>query len=277
MLATSASRSQTPSLVRWAGSKRLLLPRLSELIGADDRKYVEPFCGSASLFFELAPKRAQLSDSNQRLITALGWVRDDPIAVYNNMHDVANSPDAYYHIRERYNDGHYRDAAEAAAFLYLNRHCFNGLWRTNLKGAFNVPYGGLSAQPLSLEFLQHCANILRPAELKCADFRTALIGLNGKGLTIFADPPYSTTIRRTFREYGPDLFGPDSMLDLTSELKRLSAEGARVILSYCDDPVARQLLPDWKTETVKVTRNVGGFASRRRQADEVLIYNFEAA
>lgn len=279
MAATAApdfekSRQHTPSLLRWAGSKRALLPRLAQLLGDNVNEYVEPFCGSAALFFSLRPQSAALYDLNPNLIQALSAVKRDHKSVFDAFQLLDGSKETYYLLRQRYNHEDMGDIEAAAAFLYLNRYGFNGLWRTNLKGHFNVPFGGASARPPDEAFFDRCAHALANAELATLDFRESLPRHRGENVTIFADPPYSTSSQRTFKEYGPKIFQRGCFEELTAELFEIDRSGARVVLAYCDEPEVREAFEGWNIETVTVKRNVGGFADRRRIAQELLIYNF---
>jgi len=269
------AKQHTSSLLRWAGSKRALLPRLAELLGSSVENYVEPFCGSAALFFSLSPKQAYLYDLNDKLINTLKTIRDKHQEVYSFFSDMPTTKEAYYDLRTRYNNADMADVEAAASFLFLNRYGFNGLWRTNLKGHFNVPFGGASARSPGLAFVANCADLLSRAHLESLDFRASLKKHRGKDVTIFADPPYSTSSRRTFKEYGPKVFQNTCFRDLAEELMELDRSGCRVILAYCDDEEVRKLFAGWNIEEVTVTRNVGGFADRRRVARELLVYNFQ--
>ena len=126
--------------LRWAGSKRQLLPRLRPLIEASPGRYIEPFMGSASLFFSLNKQHGVLSDLNEELVDTFLTVRAQPRLVARALAKLTNSESAFYRVRER-DPKDLSPTARAARFIYLNRFCFNGLYRTNAKGRFNVPYG----------------------------------------------------------------------------------------------------------------------------------------
>lgn len=237
---------------------------------------MEPFCGSASLFFSLQKRKAYLYDLNPHVVHALQWVKSNPTDVHSAYAAFVPDRESYFLTRAAYNKGGFEGAAKAAAFVYLNRHCFNGLWRTNLRGEFNVPYGGASSSPLPEEVFLAFSEHLADTALAPLDFRDSLRihATHPEQVTVYADPPYSTSTRRTFVEYGPKPFTRECLVELASALKQLAAGGARVIVSYCDDPLARELFADWEHEQVSVTRNVGGFGSRRRTAVEMLWYSF---
>ncbi|MEA4837650.1 MAG: Dam family site-specific DNA-(adenine-N6)-methyltransferase, partial [Rhodospirillaceae bacterium] len=213
----SISRPHASSLLRWAGSKRALLPRLSELAGANIDEYVEPFCGSAALFFSLEPKSAFLYDLNPNLIQALTAIKHCHDRVFEAFQALEGTKKEYYAIRDRYNHEKMSDIEAASTFIYLNRYGFNGLWRTNLDGYFNVPFGGASARPPGKEFFNRCAITLGRAQLDALDFRESLPRHRGSKVTVFADPPDSTSSRRIFQEYGPTVFPKSCFEALTSE------------------------------------------------------------
>src|SRR5260370_20910355 len=128
------------SFIRWAGSKRLLLNRLRVLWPGGTRRYIEPFCGSACLFFDLEPARAVLGDLNEELVCAFRAVKRNPYIVIESLKRLPVGELGYYRVR-RLPPQSLAESDRAARFLYLNRYCFNGIYRTNSQGGFNVPYG----------------------------------------------------------------------------------------------------------------------------------------
>jgi hypothetical protein len=138
-----SSRSQHgPSFLRWAGSKRKSLALLASTYVHNDYQYVEPFAGSAALFFSLQPASAVLGDLNGHLVNAMRCVRDDPDTVHLHLTKIPRDEATYYSMRAKFNLLRPYGIRAAVLFIYLNRNCFNGLWRTNLAGDFNVPFGG---------------------------------------------------------------------------------------------------------------------------------------
>lgn len=264
-----------PSFLRWAGSKRRIIPRLRELVRHQNETYIEPFCGSASLFFATAPRSSFLSDLNGCLIGVFRWMRDRPKTLHSKFAELPISKDDYYRIRQEYNDAFISGIDRAARFLYLNRYCFNGLWRTNQAGQFNVPYGGIAAGAPSAALFIQCGAALSSSVITECDFREALAPHPGRGCFVFADPPYFTEGARTFREYGPRTFGWNDLIDLRGHLTRMRSNGASIALVYSDGEEVRQLFKGWNLSSVAVTRNIGGFASRRKIDAEVLITSFE--
>jgi DNA adenine methylase len=139
----SLPRGHGPSFIRWAGSKRQSLPFLHSIFPQSVARYVEPFAGSAALFFHLKPKSGLLADINAQLINAFHHVCLTPDEVHQGLHCLSRDSETYYTLRREFNQQHSTGLRSAVLFVYLNRSSFNGLWRTNLKGEFNVPYGGL--------------------------------------------------------------------------------------------------------------------------------------
>jgi DNA adenine methylase len=247
---------------------------LRHLITGAETIYVEPFCGSASLFFSARPRSAYLSDLNDQLIASLKWMQDDPTELHRAFTSIPVSAADYYRIRNEYNQSQESSLDRSAMFVYLNRYCFNGLWRTNRKGHFNVPFGGVASEAPPLEFFLRCSMSLSSARLENCDFRLTLESEFTPNHFIFIDPPYFTESARTFLEYGPKTFGWLDLLALHGRLQLIREQGARIAMVYCDVPEVRDLFRGWTIETVSVTRNVGGFAARRKVEREVLITSF---
>lgn len=264
-----SNTSHGPSFLRWAGSKRKALKQLSAAYAGEGLLYVEPFAGSAALFFSRSPERALLADLNGHLINAMRKVRDQPTELHARVGGLARSAEAYYEHRSRFNSLEAHGIEAAVLFVYLNRNCFNGLWRTNGSGKFNVPYGGVemgSTPPLDL-FLK-CSKALKRAKLRHQDFRKT-VAEAGAGSFVYADPPYFTANERTFVEYGKRSFGKEDLHDLIGALQAAEKRGAQIALTYSEGmPV--EVPKHWIQTRFEVTRNVGGFSGARKRQGEVL-------
>ena len=263
------------SFLRWAGSKRLLLPQLRGMAESlPHERYVEPFAGSAALFFALEPPSALLSDINGELIDAYKAVQRDVELVLECLHRIPKGRTAYYEVREQdVSDAPL--AVRAARFLYLNRYCFNGLYRTNMAGRFNVPYGPPKSPVRDFDDrLRAGAVALRMATVLRLDFESVLSRL-GPGDFVYLDPPYAVDERRIFREYLPGSFSSLDLPRLKEALVAIDEVGATFVLSYAMSEEGRSLIGDWHHEVVRTRRNVAGFAGHRRSAVEVIISNRE--
>jgi DNA adenine methylase len=260
------------SPIRWAGSKRQTLPRLRELWGAGHARYVEPFAGSASLFFDLRPPSAILGDLNSELMSALRALRRDVELVLQCLRRLPVGEASYYKIRQL--DPAKLSAPELAArFLYLNHFCFNGLYRTNLSGQFNVPYGPpKNGAHLNESAIVAAAETLQAAELLNADFEETVDRVQA-GDFVFLDPPYAVSRRRVFREYLPSSFNSVDLPRLGRTLEALDAKGATFVITYADSVESRKLLARWRRSRLWVRRNIAGFAADRRSYYELLATN----
>ncbi|MGB3489840.1 MAG: Dam family site-specific DNA-(adenine-N6)-methyltransferase [Xanthobacteraceae bacterium] len=267
---TTPNSAHGPSFLRWAGSKRKSLTLLSSTYVDPNRRYIEPFAGSAALFFSLSPCRGILADLNGHLVNTLRQVRDRPHELYHCLNAIPRNSQSYYEARKAFNEFKPYGLKPAVLFVYLNRNCFNGLWRTNSSGQFNVPYGGTemgSNPPLSL--FEQCAKSLKNVSLKHQDFRVTIEEAD-RGAFIYADPPYFTSTERTFIEYGKKSFGEDDLHDLVDGLVRASKRGAFIALTYNEAMPIRGIPKKWARTRFEVTRNVGGFSGARKRQAEIL-------
>jgi DNA adenine methylase len=259
-----------PPFLRWAGSKRQILPRLSTYWKQEYRRYVEPFAGSACLFFSLAPKKALLGDINEHLIDTLKTIRDDVDAVVPLLASARRHKETYYKTRAT-DPKTLPPAARAAQFIYLNRYCFNGLYRTNAAGQFNVPFGAERTGYIpTAEHLRYCAALLRRATIVSGDFEK-VVAKAKSGDFVYLDPPYVTDQRRIFSEYDRNAFTQSDVKRLRKCLESLADRGIPFLVSYtaCDE--ARFLAKGFHVERGFVRRSIAGFASKRVKRQELLI------
>ncbi len=260
-------------IIRWAGSKRQLLHKLRPFWPTSSR-YIEPFCGSACLFFDLEPPAAVLGDLNGELITTYRAVRRNASLVVECLQRLALGKQEYYRIRSIPPES-LSEPEIAARFLYLNRNCFNGIFRTNLKGSFNVPYAPPKSKTgVDYERLLVAAEVLQKAILLNADFETTLLRVT-TGDFVYLDPPYAMAKRRVFAQYQPDSFSTSDLERLVACLRRIDEQGAHFVVSYADCSESRAILRAWQPRRVKVKRHVAGFIGKRRSAYEVIATNIE--
>jgi DNA adenine methylase len=225
------------------------------------------------LFFALGPKRALLGDLNPELISTYIEVKYRLDAVLRELSALSPWNKEEY-LRLRSQDTSQLDApARAARFIYLNRFCFNGIYRTNLAGKFNVPYSGdrCGGVPEDKVF-QRCSDYLRAAKFVRGDFESVLVHAR-KGDLVYMDPPYAVKARRVFREYDPSAFTCSDIERLRSWMLRLDSAGIDFVVSYAESDEANILKKGFAHETVAVRRNVAGFASHRAMTNEILISN----
>jgi len=258
--------------VRWPGSKRNLLPTLLGCAPRDYSRYVEPFLGSACLFFALAPPKAVLADNNALLISAFEAVRDHPVMVSNYLAGREISPDAYYAARARL--GRLRNPTQRSkTFLYLNRLCFNGVFRTNRSGHFNVPFGSRTGAMPSRRHLVACSRALKPVRIEVSDFEDTL-ARTGTGDFVYLDPPYFKPGRSTYGEYGYGCFSENDLGRLVKSIRSASCRGARILLSYSNDPRVVRAFSNWDITRVSAVRTVSADYLRRTSQRDLLFANF---
>lgn len=270
----NAIQSDVSPILRWAGSKRLLLDTLADAAPESYTQYVEPFAGSLSLFFRLRPSSAVLGDLNTDLVSCYRTVRQNATAVSISLRNWRTDKQTYLRVR-RMNPQAIARHDRAARFIYLNKLCFNGLYRTNSSGQFNVPYSGMRTGPLpTKEQLQAFGTALRAHTLVAGDFERTLMAATLRDAFVYLDPPYAIRGSRMFREYGNGSFSFADLERFSSTLKELDASGAKFLVSYASHFSALPYFRRWNQRQVRSRRNVGGFASRRRIAQEVLVTNY---
>jgi DNA adenine methylase len=256
--------------LRWAGSKRQLLPTLAAYWKPSFNRYIEPFAGSARLFFHICPQQAILGDINSELIHTYRQLIAAPHCVINATSRWCGDEKTYYRVRALRPD-RLSHPTRAARFIYLNRYCFNGLYRTNLNGDFNVPYGGLKSGQISgRHILKACSTALRRAKLIAGDFEKVL-ELAETGDFVYMDPPFSTTSRRVFVEYDKAGFNSADITRLRASLNKLARRRVAFLVSYADSPEADYLSEGFDRKFVSVKRSIAGFAGARAATNEVLI------
>ena len=260
------------SFIRWAGSKKQSLWKLREYWSDSCARYIEPFAGSASLFFDIEPRSALLGDINRHLTSTMRELQKDPTRVVECLRRLPRGAPHYYRIRSE-PGGEFSPAERAARFIYLNRYCFNGLYRTNTQGNFNVPYGPpKSGREIDEEAIFSAARLLRNAEIVTSDFVMTLEEAR-RGDFVYMDPPYVVARRRIFSEYGVGSFSETDLERLGRALKQLDNVGAKFVVTYADSSEARRLFSGWRTTRFRAKRNISGFLSGRRSAFEIIATN----
>lgn len=198
------------------------------------------------------------------------WVREDHASIVSALSAMPRDEWAYYKYRSELNTADSSSKRAAVLFIYVNRNCFNGLWRTNKLGEFNVPFGGNQIGNYPPETLfADCASALAKAEVIHQDFRETLRTC-GTGDIIFADPPYFTATERTFVEYGHKSFGASDLSDLIALLIAAEDRGAKIVLTYSAAMEITRIPDHWVRQQIAVTRNVGGFRDSRRSFGETI-------
>ena len=263
------------SFLRWAGSKKKLLKRLLPYWqAANCTRYVEPFAGSAMLYFAALPPSAILADTNEELIGMYCAVQRNWQGVFRAISKFPCTERFYYELR-RTNLPKSHVIQRAARFIYLNRFCFNGLYRTNCKGEFNVPYAqGSTRQLQSRDEFKQFASDIQNAQFVCQDFRETLRQVK-RGDFVYIDPPYAVENKRIFKQYGPTTFGKQDLQELSEKLAGTDRRGAKFVVSYAYNKESLEVLTGWDRRFAIVARTVSGDVSFRNRAKELFVSNME--
>lgn len=258
-------------ILKWAGGKsqllKALLPRIPEFSG----KYIEPFFGGGALYLAFQPENAVIADSNPEIINVYRQVADSVDKVIEKLKTYKNTKEMFYEVRAL--DWTSLSPEEAAArTIYLNKTCFNGLYRVNKKGQFNTPYGRYKNPTICDEELLHSASeILRNAQIVCGDYLDVLHEYAEPGDFIFLDPPYiPVTEWGDFKRYTKEQFYEEDQRNLAQEVKRLQKLGCYVILTNSNHPLVHELYGDFKIDIVPTKRAISSKGDARTGEDAIV-------
>jgi DNA adenine methylase len=271
--------------LKWAGGKTRLLPKLLELVDRvpdlKKARYHEPFLGGGALFFELARtgrlgrKKAYLSDLNAALANAYRAVQYVPDGVilalkdYDWMRGQSDDGRWFYAMRDALNKRSCSNLNAAALLIAVNKTCFNGLWRVNKNGEFNVPFGRYKNPTICDEpNLRACSDALQQAQITCRSFVYAVNDVRPGDLVYF-DPPY----HGTFASYNGDGFNENMQWALAASARYMASIGAHVIVSNSDTPLVRELYADFQIDVVDGHRAIQANGKGRGKTPELLIHN----
>ena len=272
MKTTPFFKTEAAPILRWAGSKRRITPILKAHAPTGFKRYIEPFAGSAAFFFSLKPPVAILGDVNPEVTATYQATKDSPEAVAAHLSEIPQTKDAYLTLREL-EVSKLTTAQRAARLIFLMKSCFNGVYRTNVSGGFNVPFGSTFYKLPTLAELQQVSKSLDKTEIQTGDYKDWM-HVAGKGDFVYLDPPYSASSR--YRgEYGYKAKFRDEQLEvllLTCEM--LTNAGAKVMLSYKWDEQVVKSLRGWHILHLEVPRSVSCVTSGRSPASELLAMNY---
>ncbi|MGH8507033.1 MAG: DNA adenine methylase [Stenotrophobium sp.] len=259
-------------ILRWAGSKRKLLPFLESAAPARFSNYIEPFVGSGIYFLKLDTQRAVLNDLNDDLIESYRAVMRSPRSVWRRVAAMSTVKEFYYELRS-VNPSQLSPVNRAARFIYLNRFCFNGVYRTNLQWQFNVSRGEGHLFVPSCEAFEHFALRLRRSNLLSLDFSEVLDDAR-RGSYCYVDPPYALEGKRDRGQYGVGTFREADESRLVDSLLRADRRGAKILMSYGHKASFLRQFPGWQVTHLSVDRKVASRVTDRASASEVLISNY---
>lgn len=269
--------------LKWAGGKRRLLPEILKYIPKGFDTYFEPFVGAGAVLLSQQPQNAIINDFNEQLVLTYRVIQSDVQALITALeeHERNNSREYYYQIRIQDRSPSFAaqdDVRKAARLIYLNKTCFNGLYRVNSQGFFNVPYGRYK-RPVICEREALCAvsRYLNTAhvEIRCGDFADVLEAADEHSF-VYLDPPYHSPGNANFTGYQAGGFDEQEQIRLKDTIDKLTQRGVRCLLSNSDTPFIRALYRGrpYKTKIVRVARNINSDADGRGKVQEVLVRNF---
>jgi DNA adenine methylase len=269
--------------LKWAGGKRQLIPAIKKYIPRKYTQYYEPFIGAGAVLFSLQPAKSIINDTNYELINCYKVIRDDPdnLLMLCKQHESNNSKEYYYRLRSQDRQPDFRELSlveRAARILYLNKTCFNGLFRVNSQGQFNVPYGDyvnpVIADPAVIKAVSTFLN-QRSVRICKGDFADS-VSTARKGAFVYFDPPYHPiSDTSSFTGYSMDGFGGDEQERLKLVCDKLSDRGCSILISNSNAPLIRELYSDSRYEIVEVkaSRAINSVGTKRGKVGELLIHN----
>ncbi|MBQ7031194.1 MAG: Dam family site-specific DNA-(adenine-N6)-methyltransferase [Bacilli bacterium] len=270
--------------VKWAGGKRQIIDKLKMYAPDEYNTYYEPFVGGGALFFELSPKVAVINDYNEELMNVFYCIKDE--TKFNKMckelnhHEANHSEEYYYEIRNKDRDKSkfkkMPDYKRSARTIYLNKACFNGLYRVNSKNEFNVPFNRKAkvntydAQNLGII---HSYLNFNDIKLLNTDFEEAVKDAK-KGDFIYFDPPYDTETL-IFNSYTENGFGKEEQIRLAKVYSELANRGCYVMLSNHNTKLIKDLYSEYNIYVIEAKRNINSNGKKRGKVEEVIITNYE--
>lgn len=273
--------------VKWVGGKRQLLDRIIPRVPSITKRYFEPFVGGGSVFLHLASEGSPfhieysvINDINRSLINTYLQIRDCPESVMSILRGyddelISGGKDFYYSQREKFNEKLRReefDTEMSSLFIFLNKHCFNGVYRVNSKGLFNVPYNNSTSVSFNRDNILKVSESLKKTEIKCGDFEEVCDSCE-KGDFIFFDSPYAPLKDTSFESYTKEGFSKDNHLRLCELYKRLTDRGCSCLLTNHNTDFVREIYKDFNIEVVNVKRFVNS-DPYNRNGQEVIITNY---
>lgn len=267
-------------IVKWAGGKRQLLPELIKRAPNKFENYYEPFLGGGAMFFELQPKTAYLNDVNNELINTYKVIQNNVEELIENLKQHKNDKDYFYSMRQVDRTGEleeWNDVQRASRFLFLNKTCYNGLYRVNQKGQFNTPFGRyknpkILNEPLLIRLNQYFNN--NEIFFTSQDYKDTLSKVS-KGDFVYLDPPYvplnATSYFTSYTDVGFDLKDQE---DLKEICDLLTSKGAKFMHSNSNTPIINNLYKDYNIDIVQANRAINSKGKGRGAVEEVIITNY---
>lgn len=270
--ALNLANLQTRPILKWAGGKQQLLKELLPKVPAQYNKYIEPFLGGGALFFALKPIHAVIADSNPELVNLYNTAADNVEELIDALKAFNTDKESYYRVRAA-DTSALSDVEKAARILYLNRTCFNGLYRVNGNGRFNVPFGNYKNPRICHpEELRAASRLLRESTIVHGDYKDILRRYAEEGDFVFLDPPYLPISKYSdFKRYTKEQFYEEDHVELAKEVRRLHERGCHVLLTGSNHPLVYELYDGFNIDVFQTRRNINK-DGKNRTGEDVVVY-----
>lgn len=275
-----ATETALKPFLKWAGGKRQLLPVIHQYLPTQFHAYYEPFIGAGALMLDLQPRQLVINDLNSELINCYRMIQKQPEALLKSLQSHKNTPEYFYALRALDRSEHYQqlsDLQRASRTIYLNKTCYNGLYRVNRKNQFNAPFGKYrNPKIVDTAGIRAVSQFLnsRPVRLLNQDFEKSVQGARS-GDFVYFDPPYDpVSASASFTAYQQDGFGLAEQRRLARVVQDLTRRGCRVMLSNSSTDLIRSLYKDYTIKRVSATRRINSKASERGVIDELIVMNY---
>ena len=262
-------------ILKWAGGKTQLLEHLLPKIPKEYNKYIEPFFGGGALFFALKPNNSIIADSNPELINLYRVIAKDVNSLISELKNLKNEKDFFYDMRKK-EFSELSEIEAAARTIFLNKTAFNGLYRVNKKGQFNVPFGYYkNPKILDEDQLLAASKLLKKTKILLGDFKDVLCENAKKGDFIFLDPPYLPVSKFSdFKRYTKEQFYEKDQISLANLVNKLSKKGCHILLTNSNHPLIHELYKDFNIDIYKTKRNINS-KSTNRKGEDIIVSNFK--
>lgn len=268
-------------VLKWVGGKRQLLPEIIKLLPEKITKYYEPFLGGGAVLFHIQPKKALVNDINEELINCYKVIKENPNELIESLKKHENNSEYFYKIRSLDRTEEYKmlsNVEKASRIIYLNKTCYNGLFRVNSSGEFNSPFGRYKnpkiVEEITIKAISHYFNT-NDIEILSTDYKKALLGVK-KGSFVYFDPPYDpVSDSSNFTGYTKSGFTKDDQIELKELCDELTKNGVKFLLSNSSTKFIKELYKDYNIEIVTAKRYINSNKDARGSIEEVLIRNYE--
>lgn len=268
-------------VLKWVGGKRQLLAEIEKYFPEKYSTYYEPFVGGGAVLFHLQPKKAVLNDVNNELINLYQVIKDDVESLIEDLRKHKNESEYFYEIRKKDRDekvyNSLTNVQKASRVIFLNKTCYNGLYRVNNSGEFNTPFGKYKNPDIVNEItLRAVSRYFNENKIifKCGDFEDALKGIR-KGAFVYLDPPYDpVSDSSNFTGYAKGGFDREEQIRLKELCDKLNEKGVKFLLSNSATPFIKELYEGYTVKIIKAKRAINSKGDKRGDVDEVLVMNY---